>query len=142
MLDGRSWVRLIDGLAHYTDSGKIRWEPKGSVTNGINIGATLSRTFLNSLNQPKIYGAKASRAMYELSSSDGYGGAPYELRVWEFEGAKVQPIGTVKSSTNVSDSVQFMVNEALKRLFKIVDESTESSEEIVDRLLGGLGESD
>ena len=50
------------------------------------------------------------------------------------------PIGTVKSSTNVGDSVQFEVNEALKKLFMAVDESTESSKQIVDRLLGGLGE--
>ena len=138
MLDGPSWVRLIDGLTRYTGSGKIRWERKGSAAGDVNVGAALSRTFLNSMNRPKIFGANAGQATYEIASSDGYGGAPYELRVWEFEGTKVHPIGTVKSSTNVGDSVQFEVNDALKRLFMAVDESTESSEEIVDRLLGGL----
>jgi hypothetical protein len=140
MLDGPSWVRLIDGLTQYTGRGRIRWERKGSAAGDINLAATVSRAFLNSMNQPKIFGANAGQAMYEIASSDGYGGAPYEFRVWEFEGTKIHSLGTVKSSTNVGDSVQFEVNEALKRLFMAVDESTESSEQIVDRLLGGFGE--
>lgn len=67
-----------------------------------------------------------------------FGGAPYELRVWDFEGTKMRPVGIVKSSTSVSDDALFSVNEALKRLFTVVDDSTESSEDIVTRLLGGL----
>lgn len=140
MLDAPSWLKLIDGLVRFTAAGKIRWEEKSSASPGTGVASTMSRMVLNSINQPRILGATAGGAVYEISSSDSYGGAPYELRVWEFEGTKMHPIGALKSSTNVADSVQFELNSALKRLFVSVDESTESSGQIVDRLLKGLGD--
>ena len=140
MLDAPSWMKLIDGLVRFTAAGKVRWEEKSSASAGAGISSTMARAVLNSINQPRIFGATAGGAVYEISSSDAYGGAPYELRVWEFEGTKMHPVGAVKSSTNVADSVQFELNAALKRLFVTVDESTETSGQIVDRLLRGLGD--
>lgn len=128
----------MDGIRSHTQSGRVRWERKSTPTGDTNVASSISRSFLNSLREPKIFVAHGGGAMYEISSSDGYGGAPYEFRVWEFEGTKMRPVGMVESSTNVADGARFSVNEALQRLFLAVDESTESGEEIVDRLLDGL----
>lgn len=135
MLDGNSWIRLVEGLTISTNGAKLRWERKSSATGDGGVAANLSRALVNSLNQAKIFSANAKNTMYEIASSDGYGGAPYELRVWEFEGTALRPIGKIRSSSNVTDADSFRLNESLRHLYVAVDESTESSDEIVDRLL-------
>jgi hypothetical protein len=138
MLEGPSLLRLIDGIAEHTVNGNISWQRKSSTSGGAGLADSINRMLSASLNQPKIFAAHAGEALYEIASSNGYGGAPFEFRVWELKDGALRPIGVSRSSTNLSDSVQLRVNTALQNLFAVVDRSTETSEEIVDRLLGGL----
>jgi hypothetical protein len=138
MLSAKAWSRLIAGLNAATTAGRLKWQAYdrryGTPTSAV-LG---SGGILNFLNRPKVFRASSSGTWYEISSEDAYGRAPYELKIWEYDGTKTNSIGAVKSSTAVSDAASFEVNQGLEQLFAVVDGSVESEDEIVDRLLRGI----
>lgn len=136
MLDPSASVKLAKGLTNFTRKGVIRWEENSPS----ELGSSL--TVWRVMGRPKKYRASAGGASYEISSSDGLGGSPYELRVWELQGARMVAVAEITSSISLADPNQFELNDALKELFTLVDEMTETSEQIVDRLLGNLGNPD
>jgi hypothetical protein len=140
MLDDNAWSKLINGLGASTRKGQLRWDAKSTRSGDGAAAFGVERMMADVLNRPEVFMATTKTAVYELASGDGFGRAPFELNVWEFRGLTTHPIGSLKSSTSVGVAQSYKLNQQLEELFKVVNASTETSEQIVDRLLAGLGE--
>ena len=142
MLDNQSWLRLVRGLIAATSDGSLRWSEKGNDDDSyIGIGL-IGVSLTSALNgRGRAFTASNKGATYELSATNALGQAPYELSVWEYEGRKTVPLGTLRSSASVGLTNSYELNSRLEELFKSVQQSIEPSSSIVDRLLGDLGQS-
>lgn len=138
LLDRDSWTRLVRGLRNATARGRLEWERR-DIRAGEGARA-LGNLILDSMNRPRVFVGLAQDTRYELSSADSFGRAPFELSVWQLEGAKTKAVDSVRSSLDVSDYSALSLNAALQELFQTVDSTTESSAQIVDRLLRDLDE--
>ena len=136
MLDVPSQLRLLTGLIKATEEGHLLWESAPRAGIGL---ASVTTAMFDSINRSKVFRATSrGGALYELSSGDMLSRAPFELRIWESRDGKSRLIDSIRSSTNVGASDEYKVNLQLAELFRVVDDSVESGEEIVDRLLGDL----
>jgi hypothetical protein len=132
--DNKTWVTLINGLTAATRVGRLKWSEKDNKTHR-NLQSAVASALAS--NRPKVFSAQTKSTAYELSSTDFFAKAPYHLEVWEMQGLKQVPLGSVRSSA-VVDSESMDLNKALETLFGVVDQTTESGEQIVSRLLGEL----
>lgn len=137
MLDTESWGRLMDGLIAATKNGKLRWEPvdKAATTGPL----TSPYSAIGFLLSPQRYVATRDSTTYQLST-ESKDRAPFELSVGSFDGTKLRQIGSLRSTTSVTDPQRFQLNAKLEELFTTVNGSIESPRETVDRLLRDLGE--
>jgi hypothetical protein len=131
--DNKTWVTLIEGLAEATKSGRLRWAEK-DFKSAHSFEEALGSAFAG---RQKVFSAQTRQTAYEISATDHFTSAPYQLNVWQMDGLKQLPLGTVRSSSHIDPEGQ-KVNKALEKLFVTVDNETESGEEIVKRLLEEL----
>jgi hypothetical protein len=136
MLDELSWGRLIDGLIEATSRGRIDWDVVDRSSKAMQAGLIVRK---GAPGYARLFTSHSNGAVYELTSEDPRGLAPYELVVREVRGKQLKQIGRLRSSTEVGDDSIADLNARLSYLFKTVDGSVESSDEVVSRLLRGLG---
>jgi hypothetical protein len=133
--DDAAWIQLLKGLTVATREGRLEWQEKSSKTARNFVDAVGSQI---SLSKPKVYSTTRSLAIYEISSVDAFGTDPYQLDVWEHKLTKLVPLGSLRSSIDTDSAERLMLNRRLADLYKAVAEAAESSEDIVNRLLGDL----
>lgn len=134
MLSNEAWLKLLRGLKSATASGKLEWvekDRKYAASGG-------PRPNLFELSEPKVYLAKEPSAMFEISSADGQGRAPFEFSMWKIVESRLESVGSVQSTTRISDVNSEKVNQELQMLFMVVSKATESGDDLVNRILGEI----
>lgn len=137
MLDADSWRRLIDGLNEATRRGRIEWEAAEKNSKSATLGSLVLRSRAD--GSVRVFTARAGSTIYELTSEDPRGLAPFELLVRELRGTQFRQVGRLESSTEVADNSVAELNSSLAYLFKTVSSTIETPDEVVTRLLRGLG---
>jgi hypothetical protein len=136
MLDKEDWTRLINGIAEATQSGQLGWEE--SAVTSQPLAATALEAVLQGWHRQVTLVAVSRSTRYELSAASE-GKAPYELVVLDVSPRKTRTLGSIRSSSSVSDGMNRAVNAALEELYQTVASGIESGEDVVNRLLGDLG---
>lgn len=138
MLDSMAWLKLLGGLEAATSTGVLEWQRTGQPPgNSINALAT---AMMEALTRQKQFVARTATTQYELSAVNSYDRAPFELVVIELGGANAKLLDSLRSSTAVGDMDTYQLNQRLEQLFHLVDSHVQSPDEVVDRLLGELGQ--
>lgn len=132
--ENSTWITLIKGLTDATKSGRLQWSEKESRSH-TSVQSALADAFTSS--SAKVFSAQTKKTAYELSSADMFAKAPFRLEVWEMQGLRQTPLGSVRSSASYGVG-EAELNSALEKLFMVVDETTESGDQIVSRLLDEL----
>jgi hypothetical protein len=132
--ENSTWITLIKGLTDATKNDRLQWSEKDNRSHS-SFQSAIANAFAGS--HSKVFSAQTESTAYELSSADFLAKAPFQLEVWQMQGLRQTPLGSVRSSANpFADGI--VLNNALETLFQVVDETTESGEEIVSRLLDEL----
>src|SRR5690606_23768018 len=135
MIDPPSGARLLRGLVEATQGGRLIW------TESTVGRATASALYLSGvgLGHGRAFRAQKGGTSYELRADNLLGKAPYTLDIYEIgPSAKRALVGSLESSTSVHDPTTFELNAGLDELYKLVNSSVESGDELVERLLDEL----
>lgn len=134
MLDVPGWLRLIEGLISATKDQRVTWSEQDMTA------VTTAMKFVRSggIMAVRVFTVSVGQVFYELSSSSL--GEPYSLVLTEMRDGKAVNLGSCRSSTSIVSPGALDLNAALKDLYDAVDSTIETSDEVVDRLLRGLGE--
>lgn len=133
MLEVTAWNRLLKGLIDATKRGKLTWtrdSKKSSTVAGIGVfGVGASGIF-----DKQSLRASTKATTYQLEANS-LGRAPFEITVDLGNG---EPVETLSSTSNITDSEAFELNRQLEKLFRTASSSIVDSEALVEKLLNEI----
>jgi hypothetical protein len=133
-----AWLKLIDGLRIATKRKTLKWEEANTNPSSMRV----THLAAVALGDGTLFRASTRKGSYEIASGSPNGTGPFTLRAWEMDGLIQRALGEVSSGyqniQTLPDLVDPKIRSALDQLYSTVTLNTESSSDIVDRLLGDL----